>query len=126
MCASLYFSATERQVQEIVVNAARGAIPVGGNVFYHEPMLCLDPASILFLSTGDLFIETIRGRMIHIRFDRLGDCKWRVEETFPLITHQSWARKYRTWHDLLTSVPGVQIDGNSHRAASEDSIRWLR
>lgn len=126
MCTTLYFYATERLAQEVVINAAKAAIPPGGNIFFHESMFALDHTSVPILPTGSIHIEMLRGRLLHIRFERLGDCKWSVEETYPLITHQSWGRKYRSWYDLLASVDGVKIDGNSHRVVSEDSIRWLR
>lgn len=113
MESDLYFRASERQVQEIILNAALQAIPIGENVFYNRPLNPpLDLDSIHVPAKGELRVGYIRERAICLVFERIASDIWRVKNVALKLTHQSWSRIYKTWELLLTSVPEVELVSN--------------
>lgn len=100
--------ATKSQVAQIAVNAIKASTPMGMGWMHYNPNQTIREEDIKFYSDG-IEIDYFSGRMVKLSIKQLKEDVWNVLNELPKIDYQSWAGKYPTCKDLVSSVKGVEI-----------------
>lgn len=108
----LQFKATNDQVKQIAINAIKASAPMGMGFLSFSPddEFKLEDINIHEDTRNPgMFLDYVNGRMVKLSIWKRGEDLWETRDTPPTHDYQSWCRKYNTYEDLLTSVPGVTI-----------------
>lgn len=99
------FKATPEQVLKIGENAATNSKPVGMGFIHFRP----GPISFETRQPpeNELHLDYVQGRMVKLNIWKRGD-HWEMRDQCDP-EYQSWHGAYGTVHELLKSVPGVEI-----------------
>jgi len=113
MAGPIYFFATEQQARELAANAISASIPLGENIFCLElPRAGISWRDISVRPSGNIHIEFFQNLQVHLTFERVGEMIWRIPDAGqPSLSRQSWARKFPSWEDLISTIECVRIIG---------------
>ena len=100
------FTATEEQVKQIFCNAINASVPIGLGLLHYEDKQ-YTPSEIQADSDGRFDADYFHGRMVKLGIIPMEeDGKWEIIRPSypPNIEYQSWATKYPSLEELVSSV----------------------
>jgi len=99
------FTATEKEVRKICINAIKASKPVGLGFLHYSDEVKTKEDDILISMKTFFDLDYIEGRMVKLGIRKIGENLW---ETMggdkPNVEYQSWCSTYPTYESLVESL----------------------